>query len=416
MNIQIISNLLGKKKKIQEVIFPVLDVSLNGVNYFFHIFVSWYLIPKDYGRLNSLLSLISILTVIGVSFQTYTAKYISKGKDDEITLKGIFNCSILCFILFMCCMLIFSPLIIKTTKSDFISIIIIIFILGSNIILSVIRGIFQGNKSFFMLNISFYIEVGTKIIVLFLLLKNNRSIHSALLSILFGMVFSLIHGIYAARGFFNKKQKGNIPKTIVKKVTNIYVTNFFFNFFTSIDMIMVNYYLPQSSGIFAVVLKYNQLLSFASSSIFTVFIPLLTERIYDRKKFNKGIKNLFLIMLAVSTLTLIFYKFVMPYTVTMFFGKEYAQAKGYLFIGIISYIFLSFIFIIINIYMIIEKWMHFITLSVAAILFVIIIALFHRSISSIIYIEIIFYAVLFLMLLIGVFAKDLRQKGEINND
>ncbi|KHD38534.1 transporter [Clostridium acetobutylicum] len=412
MNIQNISNQLGRKKRIQEIIFPVLDVSLNGVNYFFHIFVSWYLIPQDYGRLNSLLSLISILTVLGVSFQTYTAKYISKGEDKEPDIKSILNCSLICFLVIVVFMLVFSSVIIKATNSDFFSLIIIILTLGSNIILSVIRGIFQGMKSFFMLNISFYIEVISKIAVLFVLLKNSRNIHSALLAILLGMVFSLFHGMYKVRKLINFKQKARISKRIIKKVANIYIANFFFNFFTSVDMIMVNYYLPENSGIFAVVLKYNQLLTFASSSIFTVFIPLLTERLCDRKRFNNCIRNLFLIMIAISVLTLGFYKFVMPYTVAMFFGKAYASAKNYLFVGIVSYIFLSFIFIIVNIYMITEKWMHFVTLFVAAVIFVIIIALFHKSIISIIYIEIGFYAVLFFILLAGIFKQNLKERRE----
>ncbi|PJI09640.1 MULTISPECIES: oligosaccharide flippase family protein [Clostridium] len=402
MNIQSISNQLGKQKKLQEIIFPIFDVSLNGVNYFFHIFVSWYLIPDDYGKLNSLLSLISILTVIGVSFQTYTAKYISSNKDSKSNLKGIFKSSTVCFFIFTAFILLFSPVLIRTTKSDFISIVIIILILGSNIFLSVIRGIFQGTKNFFILNISFYIEVLFKILALFLLLRNKSNIYSVLLAILFGMIFSLIHGVYKARRFLNLKQEVSEIKGIAVQVTNIYIANFFFNFFTSIDMIMVNYYLPRSSGIFAVVLKYNQLLTFASSSIFTVFIPLLTEKLYDRKKFNKCIKNLFLIMVGVSIFTLIFYKFVMPYTVTIFFGKQYAHAKDYFFIGIISYIFLSFIFIIINIYIIIEKWIHFIVLFIASIAFMIIIALHHENITSIFYIEIIFYAVLFFILLMSV--------------
>ena len=51
-------------KKYEHLIFLVLDLGLNGFNYFFHIFVAWYLLPKDYGTLNSLLSFASILFVL----------------------------------------------------------------------------------------------------------------------------------------------------------------------------------------------------------------------------------------------------------------------------------------------------------------------------------------------------------------
>lgn len=70
--------LMKNIKNYQDKLFPILDVSLNGVNYFAHIFSSWYLAQNIYGNLNALLSFLSILIVTGISFQTLVAKEVSR--------------------------------------------------------------------------------------------------------------------------------------------------------------------------------------------------------------------------------------------------------------------------------------------------------------------------------------------------
>ena len=52
----------NRVKKYQAMLFPVFDIALNGLNYFFQIFISWYLIPESYGVLNSLLSFLAIIS------------------------------------------------------------------------------------------------------------------------------------------------------------------------------------------------------------------------------------------------------------------------------------------------------------------------------------------------------------------
>lgn len=393
------------KDKIQTIVFPILDIGLNGANYLFHILLSWYLLPKDYGTLNSILAVLSILLVLGNCFQTYTAKAVSKLGVHKINLNYIIKCSVLFYIFFLLIVLMFMPYLLKMLQGSVLEVFMLILIFGINILLSILRGVFQGKKSFFYLNISFYLEVTVKIIAIIALFVYKANVKFVLLSIIFGMVFALIHGLYLNREYLKNKINEKISSKIIKDILGIYAANFFFNFFTSIDMIMINYYLPQKSGVYAVVLKYNQLLTFTSNSIFTVFIPLLTERLFDKKSFNKCVKNLFLIMIAISLTCLVVYKFFMPYTVGLFFSSKYVEAKNYLFLGIVAYIFLNLIFIIIDIYIVIEKTSYLKQLVVAAVGFVFILSVFHKNIYNILYIEIVFYCAVFFLLLIGLNKK-----------
>ncbi len=65
---------IDTRSKFQAIIFPVLDVLLNGGNLAIHIYISWYLTSGDYGILNAYFSLLFVLMIFGMAIQTYFAK------------------------------------------------------------------------------------------------------------------------------------------------------------------------------------------------------------------------------------------------------------------------------------------------------------------------------------------------------
>lgn len=393
----------SRLKKYQAAFFPLFDIALNVLNYFFQIFISWYLIPEDYGVLNSLLSFLAILLVMGIAFQTYTAKEIVKDKFIELNITKIFNSSLFYIMLLLILVLITSPLIKIFTRASYLSIFLIMLISLINILLSILRGMFQGTGEFFNLNKSFYIEVISKMLFIFVFLKLFHNVNVVLLSILVGMIVSTIYGLVKnkSRLKFDKNifEEINIKENYLK-IFKVIVANFFFYFFTSIDMIMVNFYLPKESGIYAVILKYSQVLQFASLSIMTVFVTMLSENLNDKVKFNNKIKKLFSLILGMSILALIFYRYLAPFTVTMFFGEAYKKAGEYLWIGLIPYIFMIYTFLIININVILERTRYLWVLFIAAVLITILISVFHKDIESIFIIESVFYFCLMVILFI----------------
>ncbi|OOM77755.1 polysaccharide biosynthesis protein [Clostridium puniceum] len=391
-------------KKYQAIFFPFFDIALNGLNYFFQIFVSWYLIPENYGILNSLLSFLSIILVTGIAFQTYTAKEIVKGRLIEFNILSIFKSALFYIGLLLIILLICSPFIKIFTRGSYISIFLIMIISFMNILLSILRGIFQGTGEFFNLNKSFYIEVISKIFFIFVFLKLFNNINIVLLSILLGMTISTIYGLVKNRTKLkfdiNTLKEINI-KEHYKKIFKVIIANFFFYFFTSIDMIMVNFYLPNESGIYAVILKYSQVLQFASLSIMTVFVTMLSKDLNNRTKFNDKVRKLFSLILCMSILALVFYRYVAPFTVDIFFGTVYKEAGKYLWIGLIPYIFMIYTFLIININVILERTRYLWSLLIAAILITIFISIFHKNIENILIIE----SVLYFCLMITLFAQ-----------
>lgn len=393
----------SKVKKYQAMLFPVFDIALNGLNYFFQVFISWYLIPENYGVLNSLLSFLAIILVVGIAFQTYTAKEFAKSKSKEFNLEGIFKSALFYMSIVFVVLLITSPIIHAFTRGSYLAIFLVIIISLVNILLSILRGIFQGSEEFFNLNKSFYIEVISKMIFVFIVIKLFHNVEAVLFSILIGMTTSAIYGLVKNRTKLkiNKNSfKDMNMKKYYSRVFKVIIANFFFYFFTSIDMIMVNFYLPNESGIYAVILKYSQVLQFVALSIMTVFVTKLSNSLNNKAEFNNKVRMLFSLILVISIGTLVFYKLVAPPTVGMFFGSVYKEAGDYLWMGIIPYIFMIYTFLIININVILERTSYLWILFIGAILITIIITIFHKNIQSIFMIESIVYFFLMIILFI----------------
>lgn len=403
-------------KKYQDLVFPVLDIALNGLNYFFHIFVSWYLIPTDYGILNSLLSLSSILFVFGISFQVYTAKSVAKDISIREFSKKTFSSVFFLVMIVSFVLLAFIVPISRFTRGSSIALILVFSTFVVNAFLSVHRGIFQGKQEFLSLNFSFYAEVVSKTLFLLIFLRIFKNIEAALFSILLGMTISLFHSMYVQSHLlsmdffktFSNDLKSNGFFKDLKNIIQIFFANFFLYFYTSIDVILVNYFLPERSGIYAVVIRYSQILLFVIFSIITVFLPYLSATFEDRDLFRKKVRRYFTIILSIEVIFAFLYLFVFPPTIEIFFGIDYAPAASFLFLGCLSYSSLVLSFFMVNVFLVSENKNYLKYLFLCSISITSLYILFHDSLIQIFTISIVSYFILFLSLLIDIRKEILK--------
>lgn len=150
---------IDTKNRFQAIIFPVLDVLLNGGNLAIHIYISWYLSSGDYGILNASFSLLFVLMIFGMAIQTYFAKIVSqKDFDKDLNKKfipkmnQITNVVILTITSFM--VLIINPMtqLLRGQAHQYLMM-LTIFIVQARV--SYYRGYLQGHKKFLKLNSSF---------------------------------------------------------------------------------------------------------------------------------------------------------------------------------------------------------------------------------------------------------------------
>jgi len=396
----------------QEKIFPFLDIGLNGINYFFHVFCSWYISQQDYGTLNALLSILAILLVAGISFQTFTAKEISQ---NGVTAKIIYKVAFIYIAILTGLFLILIDYILIFTRSSYYSLTLLFLVFFLNLFLSILRGIFQGEKQFFNLNMNFYIEDLAKVFFVLILLPIYKHIDVVLLGLVFGMGVGVIHGILKLKiGTLVVRNQGKIAP-VAKSIGIVYFANFFIYYYTSMDMIIFNYKLHEISGIYAVVLRYSQIILFVSFSLITVFIPNLSSIVKNKVKFNLKVKKYFILLLGIQFILLITYKTILPISVRYLFGVKYLDAANYLFMGSLMYCMLVNSFYLINVNIILEKRAYLYILGFIAILYTGF--LFKYGTDIVIFLKggIFFYTVLFL-LLATTFIFEERIKNDKNRE
>jgi len=395
--------------KYQDVFFPVFDVLLNGFNFFMHIYISWFISMNDYSILNALLSLLAILFVLGISIQTYTNKEVGKAQNQGSIASSIFSLLVIIMMVVNGVLLIFMPVIMTFMRTNIINVILIMLIFDVNIMLSFFRGLMQGRQMFLKLNISFYIEVITKLIFVIAVLPFFGGTVVPLGGILVGMLFSFGHAFLLLHkeldlGIrFSKKLK-DVFKTLV----HVIWSNFFLYYLTSISLIMANYYIGEQAGLYAVSLKFSQLILAVGLSVITVLVSYSSGLVEDKVEFHHYITK-WLIRFCLGSIVIIGgYQLILRHMIGFLFGDAYAGAKEFMVIQAFAYILLTISYYIISIMIILNEKVHLYILAVVSGLLTIGLILNHGTIQSIITIEVISFAILFIGLLIW-FVQKRRQ-------
>lgn len=393
-------------KKFQAVLFPSLDVLLNAFNLFSQIFISWYITKSEFGVLNSSLAFLSVLIVLGISNQTYVARNISKYGLDSDKLSSQFKHIFLLSGIMTFFIMIFSPLIKVFLRTDYISIFFIALIFFVNTLLSFFRGTLQGSKRFLYLNLSFYIEVPVKLgFVIFLIPKFNNAL-VVLIATLIGMIAALINDSRSVRQSVDIEYSIYIKDIFTsvtrygKEIFSIVLSNFGLYYLTSINLILVNYLVPEKSGDYAVAIKYTQLIIFVGFSIITVLIPIVAKEHDNIRKFKKSVYKFLSLFILLGVFGLLIYKYLIPQTVTILFGDDYIASKPMIFPQAIAYGFLVYSFFLISMEIVLEENRHLKSLLFSVILVTSGIIVFKNSIEMIIYTQIIVYMLLFLSLIV----------------
>lgn len=408
-------------QKHEKIIFIFFDIALNGFNYFFHILVSRSITSNNYGQFNALISVASILFVTGITFQNYIARTIAQETKNHremhsIALNAILFSTVICGVVILSRNFLMSFL-----RTDFSALLIILLIFISNLFLSIGRGIFQAREQFYRLNISFYLEVLTKILLLGLFLTIGLNINRTLLTILGGMLMALFYAVIAAapqwsrikhswKSLTGTKQIYTLNRT-AKNILLIIAGNVFLYYFMAMDMLIVNNRLPEQSGVFAVVLRYSQLIFFAGFSLFAVLTPRLNQAAVLPSDFSRIWRKQILLILGLIIVALSGYRWILPFTVDFLFGSKYTDAADYLPLAGAAYSALLLIFFQVNVFIALHSKKYLIILAFLGVLLPVGLVVFSDSIRQILITEsILFTSTAIILLIYSLFIiKNRRQ-------
>lgn len=397
--------------KYQMYIFPLLDALINGVNLFIHIYISWFITRAEYGILNAVFSFVTVVMVTGVSLQFFVAKQVSDPKFKASHYKSLVHYCKTSLLKIMIPLIILLPIVKNILRIGWTTLIIVfaIFIVNSSV--SVCRGIYQGNKQFLLLSKSFYIEILVKVLLITVLLYLFKDKNMALIGILFGMGVALIVDYRYLKSSWVESSR-TIRFSGYKR---IFFTNFYYYYLTSISLIICNYFLPESSGIFAVSIRYSQIYIHIGFSIITVLVPIMNKHKYDIKTFRKYASKLLAFCMGGGLLSLILYINVFPNSIVHLFGESYIESGTYMALQAFGY----FLFVISNFFISMEilidkkHYSHF--LMGAAALLTVLLMVNHSSLLNIILNEVFVFLTLCLLITIDFYKKeDHMRKSKVH--
>lgn len=406
------------------LVFPFFNVMLNGFNFLFHILAGRYLSSEQYGQVNALLALFALLSVVGLSIQLVIAKR-SHQKTDEAVLPAPRMISLFALSISVL-LLVFLSLTTPIFGTSVLANLWLVMIVGLHIITSYHRGIMQGQGYLLKLNVSFYTEVGGKLLFVFffvLCTKEGLNVERLMFTVMMGMLISAIHGYWTSKagaGLHSRRDPGSKISwnQVGKDLGQSFVLNCCVLFFLSVDMLIVHHYLPEKSGEYAVALKYGQLIYFAGFSIITALVPrintILSENEHDAKKTNRKLTTMItgftLCIFSGLMVYILFNSLWLPQTIPLLFGPDYSSASSILVpVGTVYAIFSVVVFLA-YLHMLSGNARLMIWLIAGAISIVIAFIFNHRNLTQILLSEIMVYS----LLGVGLFVDWLFYKKTIN--
>ncbi|MEM3405628.1 MAG: oligosaccharide flippase family protein [Candidatus Pacearchaeota archaeon] len=361
----------------------------NLFNYFFHMLSARMLDAADYGILASLMALIYIFSIPSESIQTIITKNVSffnkknDGKIKNLLKKILKKCLFFAFVFFICFLFI-SLFLSYNLKINF----LLLFLTGIFIFISfitpVIRGILQGKKKFDLLGFNIISEGLIKIILTSIFLYFGLKVYGAITAVILSSFLSFLLGFLFIKDILLKKEdkaeirNNNFDNCIILLITMI-ITIFY-----SLDVLFARkFFDPTLSGQYSFVSLVGKINLFIGFSIGKVMFPLSLEKFNGKKQTKNLFKKAILLNLLISFVILSLYFFVPKQIIKILSlgSNKYLEASNILFILGISFVFLSFSYIIFLYLFSINKIKRFPFFTIFILfLFILLLNLFHYNI------------------------------------
>jgi len=315
------------------------------LNYIFHLIIGRMVSIPVYGEIESLTSLLSIISIpiatLGMII-TQSNAFDKANNDKEKSRRDFFNitkkllyCSLFVFLV----LLLLTPLVGKFLNIDNpIAIILVWIIIAVSLLSSVSGGILTGWQKFKEISIIGIISTFAKLAGGVILVKIGLALTGSIGGFVIGSVVSYALSLLALKFVFKTKDKGK--KEILEKKESVsfkkYIIPFFWGNMSmailgSADMIIAKHNLSDiSAGEYGALSIVSKIIFFATGAITSVLFSMSSCENYGKKIPTNIFKKALYLMFFVSGLAIIFYFIFSEFTLGMLFGSKYSQVAHYL--------------------------------------------------------------------------------------
>lgn len=407
------------------LILFALMMGANIFNYIFQIILGKLLTVEDYGILNTLMSMVTILSIPNLLFVMVTARYTATYSihKENRKIKALLQFG------FKAALIVSGVLlVVGIIGADFLSdifgikessyFIMITFVVGITLIASIAIGVLQGGKKFFNYGVQNLINVGCKLVFSVILVYLGLGLHGVLIALVIGIIIACIYSYRHAMSFIgkiDKKVKITLPyKEIMGYSLGTFVAQICITILTNGDILLVKmFFSEREAGIYSSAMVLGKIAMYIAGAVVAALFPMVAE-VYVKGKNTKGLFIKALIYGGGSASICSFGLVVFgELVIKILFGTRYQMALRYLPYVCLFIVPLTFLTVVMNFVLAIGDTKFFsITTMSGCLVLVLIIIKTHTSIESMLIVVGIILTIVTLINIWNAFSKCKKQTND----
>lgn len=417
-------NLKKTYKKIgPEQFFMIAILFVNAGNYLYNLLLGRILGPTQFADAAILITLLLVLSFVGMTFQVVTAKYAVLFEEKLLNqfLRFIYKNALAFGLLIGFLVIAFSKqlqeLFHTRTASMF-----VIFGLGLPLyfVMSINRGLYQGKNNLKNLSKTYYFEMLCRLIVTIAIILIFPAIPSSIV-IAFGILISFVFGLIPfQKSILNKKINLEKDQLEVKPILTFFALTAFYELTQIIinnsDIMLVKHYFDnEQAGLYASLALIGRVVYFVA----WMFVMLLLPKVIQLKK--EGVDTLpillkYVLYIVLLSIIIVLGAFLFPeLVVKIMFGEKYLPIAFLLW----KYALATSIFAVANIFayyfLSINKYIPVVISAILGLTQIVLIILFHNSLEQVVIMQIITMIVLLVFQLsYFLINRNIKVKPRIN--
>ncbi|MBT9190253.1 oligosaccharide flippase family protein [Zobellia russellii] len=406
------------KKVSQEQLFMGSVLLVNGGNYLYNLLLGRLLGPAAFSEAALLVTLLLVLSFMGMTFQLATAKFavIFSSKEWDIFKNITYRQASVVGLIIGVLILIFSKQLqaLFNTESHWM---FIIFGLGIPIyfFMSVNRGAYQGRQEFGKLSITYQTEMWSRLVLTMLLLflldiePGTLVALGIFLSFLFGLFPSdstsiSFREIRKLDGENTKRVSQFIWLTACYEFTQIIINNS--------DVLLVKHYFePMEAGLYASLALIGRVVYFVAWMFVMLLLPVVVQKQKDGEPtapvLFKYVSYIGLLSAGIVVVCYLFPELI----ITLMFGDSYIAMSSLLW----QYALATSLFAISNIFayyfLSLDHYVPVILSGVLGLSQIVLVVLYHDTLESVVYMQLIAMSILLVVQLMYFSNKEVRKKS-----
>jgi len=413
---KIASNLIAKipRKLGPEQLFMVTILLVNGGNYLYNLLLGRMLGPVAFSDAAILITLLLILSFVGMTFQIVTAKYavLFEGNSLLAFIKLITKYATVLGILFGISIVIFYQelQVVFHTKTAS-----MFYIFGIGIplyfMMSVNRGLYQGQNVLNKLATTYQTEMASRLLLTIAALLLFPDVPSSIIVAL-GILFSFVFGVFPFQKIIFKGLKAvNVAEIDTRSITTFFALTAFYELTQIIinnsDIILVKHFFDsKDAGLYASLALIGRVVYFVA----WMFVMLLLPKVIQMKKDNQDTLPILLkyvgYIAVLSSLIVGFTALFPEFVVSVMFGKEYVSISFLLW----KYALATSLFAVANIfayyYLSLNQYFPVVVSAVLGSTQIGLIIAYHNSLEQVVHMQIIAMVILLFFQLCYFFYKN----------